>query len=197
MTKNVPKKRSLRNFGLRNFVCPLQTRRQVSTGTSAIVRGTAVFDRLYAYEECFSAVHFLTSTIKSDHRAIVAVSWGVVRSSAKTRMRIEVMRRSPDQHATLLRAFSHADLSGLTGITEPQEAWDHFYAECHKRLREFYPKRKVTMTSADPPYFTPGLKLLLRRKNRLMRAGRLDEASTYQSGLRPTTYDSMQKSQES
>src|SRR6218665_1854884 len=33
------------------------------------------------------------------------------------------------------------------------------------------------MTSADPSYFTSGLKLLLRRTNRLMRAGRLDEAS--------------------
>src|SRR6218665_3317249 len=87
------------------------------------------------------------------------------------------MRRSPDQHAALLRALSDANLSGLAGITEPQAAWDHIYAECHKRLREFYPKRKVTMTSADPPYFTPGLKLLLHRKNRLMRAGRLDEAS--------------------
>jgi len=140
-------------------------------------RGTAVLDRLYASEECFSAVRVLTSAVKSDHRAIVAVSSGVVRSRAKTRVRVEVMRRSPDQHAALLRALSDADLSGLTGITEPQAAWDHFYAECHKRLREFYPKRKVTMTSADPPYFTPSLKLLLRRKNRLMRAGRLDEAS--------------------
>ena len=80
------------------------------------------------------------------------------------------MRRSPDQHATL----SDADQSGLTGITEPQAAWDDLYEECHKRLREFY---QVTMTSADPSCFTSGLKLLLRTKNRLMRAGRIDEAS--------------------
>src|SRR6218665_1019733 len=140
-------------------------------------RGTAVLDRLYASEECFSAVCVLTSAVKSDHRAIVAVSSGVVRSRAKTRVRVEVMRRSPDQHAALLRALSDADLSGLTGITEPQAAWDHFYAEFHKRLREFYPKRKVTMTNADPPYFTPGLKRLLRRENHLMRAGHVDEAS--------------------
>src|SRR6218665_1640661 len=140
-------------------------------------RGTAVLDRLYASEECFSAVRVLTYAVKSDHRAIVAVSSGVVRSRAKTRVRVEVVRRSPDQHAALLRALSVADLSGLTGITEPQAAWDPFYAECHRRLLEFYPKRKVTMTNADPPYFTSGLKLLLRRKNRLMRAGHVDEAS--------------------
>src|SRR6218665_2976754 len=140
-------------------------------------RGNAVLDRLYASKECFAAVRALTSAVKSDHRTIVAVSSGVFRSRAKTRVRVEVMRRSPDQRAALLRALSDADLSVLSGITELQAAWDHFYAECHKRLREFYPKRKVIMTSADPLYFSPSLKLLLRRKNRLMRAGRLDEAS--------------------
>src|SRR6218665_2174249 len=62
-------------------------------------RGSAVLDRHYASEECFSAVRVLTSAVKSDHRAIVAFSSCVVRSRAKTRVRVEVMRRSPDQHA--------------------------------------------------------------------------------------------------
>src|SRR6218665_2385479 len=85
-------------------------------------RGTAVLDRLYASEECFSAVRVLTSAVKSGHRAIVAVSSGMVRNRAKKRLRVEVMRRSPDQHAALLKALSVADLSGLTGFTEPQAA---------------------------------------------------------------------------
>src|SRR6218665_2918362 len=55
-------------------------------------RGTAVLDRLYASEECFSAVRVLTSAVKSDHRTIVAVSSGVVRSRAKTRVRVEDSR---------------------------------------------------------------------------------------------------------
>ena len=124
----------------------------------------------------------MTSAVKIDHRAIVAISLGVVRSRAKslgpkTQVRVEVMRRSTGQHAALLRALSDADLSGLTVITEPQAAWDKFYAKCHRCLREFYPKRKITVTSTDPPHFTPGFRFLLRRKNRLMRAGHLDEAS--------------------
>jgi hypothetical protein len=43
-------------------------------------------------------------------------------------------------------------------------------------LDEFYPERTITMTSRDPSYVTPEIKAKLRRKNRLMRAGRVEEA---------------------
>jgi len=46
-----------------------------------------------------------------------------------------------------------------------------------KLLDRFYPERQVTVTEADPRYITPAVKAMLRRKNRLMRAGRTDEAS--------------------
>ena len=32
------------------------------------------------------------------------------------------------------------------------------------------------MTSSDPPFLTPETKYMLRRKNKLMRAGRVEEA---------------------
>ena len=41
-------------------------------------------------------------------------------------------------------------------------------------LDKFYPELETTLTSSDPPYVTPTVKALLRRKNRLMRAGRRD-----------------------
>ena len=43
-------------------------------------------------------------------------------------------------------------------------------------LNQFYPEREITVTSTDPHYVTPAVKAMLRRKNRLMRAGRTDEA---------------------
>src|SRR6218665_4037755 len=42
---------------------------------------------------------------------------------------------------------------------------------------QYYPLRTITLTSRDPPYMTPDTKFLLRGKNRLMRQGRLEEAS--------------------
>ena len=43
-------------------------------------------------------------------------------------------------------------------------------------LDRFYPEREITTTSKDPRFVTPTIKAMLRRKNRLMRAGRTEEA---------------------
>ena len=43
-------------------------------------------------------------------------------------------------------------------------------------MEEFYPERTVTVTFRDLSYVTAGIKAKLRRKNRLMRAGRMEEA---------------------
>jgi len=51
-----------------------------------------------------------------------------------------------------------------------------FYSIAHSLLDHFYPEHTVTMTSRDPAYVTPRMKAMLRRKNRLMRAGRVEEA---------------------
>ena len=40
----------------------------------------------------------------------------------------------------------------------------------------FYPVKRITVTSRDPEFITPQIKAMLRRKNRLMRAGREEEA---------------------
>jgi len=41
----------------------------------------------------------------------------------------------------------------------------------------FYPLRSITVTSRDPNCITAAIKAKLRRKNRLMRAGRIEEAN--------------------
>jgi len=43
-------------------------------------------------------------------------------------------------------------------------------------LNRFYPLRTITVTSRDLRYITPEIKAKLRRKNKLMRAGRVEEA---------------------
>ena len=42
----------------------------------------------------------------------------------------------------------------------------------------------ITVTSSDPPYVTPAVKALLRRKNRLMRTGRTEEACAIAARIR-------------
>jgi len=43
-------------------------------------------------------------------------------------------------------------------------------------LDRFYPERTITVRSRDPDYVTPYINAQLRKKNRLMRAGRVEEA---------------------
>ena len=43
-------------------------------------------------------------------------------------------------------------------------------------LTKYYLERTITTTSRDPEYITPDIKAKLRRKNRFMRAGRIEEA---------------------
>ena len=55
-----------------------------------------------------------------------------------------------------------------------------FYIIAHQLLDQFYPEHTVTVTNKadhDPPYITGHIKAMLRRKNRLMRKGRVEEAS--------------------
>ena len=44
-------------------------------------------------------------------------------------------------------------------------------------LHRFYPETTITITSRDPDFVTPDIKAKLRRKNKLMRSGRIEEAA--------------------
>ena len=57
-----------------------------------------------------------------------------------------------------------------------QSEFDQFYATALGLLNKYYPERTITITSRDPEYITPDTKAKLRRKNKLMRAGRIKEA---------------------
>ena len=65
----------------------------------------------------------------------------------------------------------------VNGDGDTQEEFDKLYAVLLELLNTYYPERTVTITSADPPYVTPGVKHMLRRKNHLMRSNRVEEAA--------------------
>lgn len=140
-------------------------------------RGENVLDRLFVSEPSYTTVKIVASAIKTDHKAIIATTYGTVYTRNKRSRQASYRRRSPDQHATLLRSLQEVDLSHILNITNPQKAWDAFYLEALGKLDLIYPIRVATMTSADPRFLTAEAKHLLRKKNRLMRSGRLEEAS--------------------
>lgn len=87
------------------------------------------------------------------------------------------MPPNPSQHARLLQDQCNFDDSILTSIEDPQEAWDAFYLVTQGWFDNYYPLRTITIISRQPSFMTPEIKYLLRRKSRLVRRGRLEEAS--------------------
>ena len=52
------------------------------------------------------------------------------------------------------------------------------YETLHSLLDTFFHLRAITLSYSDPSYITPEIKFLLRKKNKLMKANRLDEANS-------------------
>ena len=82
------------------------------------------------------------------------------------------------RHSTLQCA---ADLDfGLARVDvgcDAQSQFDQFYTVACQLLDAFYPECSITVTSRDPSYMTGYVKAMLRKNNRLLRKGRVEEAS--------------------
>src|SRR6218665_997760 len=117
----------------------------------------------------------MTSSDRSNHRAILATSETGVLDRTKTSYQKTFSRRTPGQHAILLQQLALFDSDAME-VTEPEAACNVFYSTLTGWLDQFYPSRTATMTFRDPPFITPELKHLLRRRNSLRRRNRDGEA---------------------
>src|SRR6218665_583366 len=139
-------------------------------------RGANILDMLMVSEPGSYLVKVVASPIRSDHRAIVATTKGGIRDLSKCSTRRELRRKTPNQHAQLLAKLNGLATDHLCDETDPQAAWDRIYADMQYWLNEYYPIRSVTITNREPEFVTPGIKYLLRRKNKLMRKNKIEEA---------------------
>jgi len=117
----------------------------------------------------------VTSTGKTDHKAVIAYTGSPLKTANKSRTQLTFRRRSPNQHALFLSHLSSLDITFDTS-NPVQTNFDQFYMMLLSLLDRFYPQRKITITSTDPYFITPTVKSQLRRKNKLLRAGRVEEA---------------------
>jgi len=139
-------------------------------------QGIKRLDMLMSMPPQRHTIKVVEPTARSNHRAIIAstrVQCARVKLSEK-----RIFRRStPSQvlhiYAALLNHLRNYDSSALTSTADPERAWELFYDTINGWLNLFYPFHQVTITSKDPAYITPVVKYLLRRKNHLMRSGRM------------------------
>jgi len=157
------------------------------TGLTQVVRqptrGANLLDRVFVSNpHLYTVVRVVTSVVKSDHKAVVAMANRTVAPISKTRQKRTFRLKTPSMNATFLRHLVTIDLGTrpdpdkLAQTPDPQAIFDSFYTLALGMLDEFYPERTITVTSRDPNYVTPEIKAKLRKKNRFMRAGRVEEA---------------------
>ena len=154
-------------------------------------------DRVYTSEPMYRNISVIVPTVKTDHKAIYAsaIDYDTHRPP-KNKAKLKCRLHRPAQHAAYLAAFSKTrqeedtnsdfvfDVDG--GATPPslQESFDRFYLQMQRLLDRFYPIRNITVTDRDPPYITPEIKLLLRKKNGLMRKGKIEAADAISLKIR-------------
>ena len=153
------------------------------TGLTQIVnqptRGANILDHVYvSIPQMYNEVRVLTSVVKSDYKAIVVCADDNPCACPTLSTRRTYRSITPNQHASFLKYASTTTLFNTSSDTESgtQTQFDKFYCTSLSLLNQFYPEKTVTVRSRDPAYMTPDIKTKLRKKNQLIRAGRLDEA---------------------
>ena len=157
------------------------------TGFSQIIlqptRGTHLLDRIFVSDSIYTVVRVISSLVKSDHKAIVAYADRNCGAPAKTRVKRTYRRVTPTHHALFLQHVSTLDI-GVDKHSDTQTMVDEFYRTARELLDRFYPERTITddddddddVSSRDPDFVTASIKARLRRRNKLMRVGRIEEA---------------------
>ena len=155
----------------------------IRTGLSSIVmqptRGNSRLDRVYVSGAQYRDVRVVRSAVKSDHMAIVAFSGNSGSAVVKKSRRVCKFRKHTSaQHAHFLASVSApVHIVNLDRQDDPQGEFDHLYTQLRQLLDAYYPEQSVTITTSDPPFVTPVVKRMLRKKNALMRSGKVEKAA--------------------
>ena len=82
------------------------------------------------------------------------------------------------QHARFVASVSApVHIVNLDRHDDSQGEFDRLYTQLRQLLDAYYPERSVTITTSDPPFVTPVVKRMLRKKNALMRSGKVEKAA--------------------
>ena len=114
-------------------------------------RGANILDRLFVSSPAvYTTLRVVASTVRSDHRAIVAYSTPPPNCTAKTITTKSYRHITPTQHAMFLQYVSTAVYPPVNPSHSAQPAFDQFYDTALRILDYFYPIRTISVTSRDP-----------------------------------------------
>ena len=144
-------------------------------------RGHSALDRIYVSQGNFEHIKITTSAINSDHLAVIAHNGPIKVAQNKQRKVITYRPRKPKQIANYLEKLSECQFN-CSHYQDVETSFSAFYDNLLRLLNECFPLRQITISNNDPPFITPLIKNLLRKKNKLLHKGnkaRAEEIGTH------------------
>ena len=132
----------------------LVSRTALSSIVTRPTRGANILDRIYVNDLSYATVRVVTSTVRSDHKALIAYTGQPSQPLNKTKQRLVFRRCSPAQHAMFLEHVSQLNIE-LDRDTAVQTNFDIMYSLMYDLFDQFDPERAITVTSSDQHTTSP------------------------------------------
>ena len=132
-------------------------------------------DKIFTSEPIYLSSFSITSSVKTRHKAVIATMRQTVKQEKQFKASM-LRRRTPTQHAALLRSLKDYSWIDVLRESDADVAFNKFYEINYLFLNKFYPFKSVVLSDRDPDFITPEIKLMLRDKNKLMMKGKIAAA---------------------
>ena len=139
---------------------------------SEATRGDRILDKYLCDSDIFQYISTLPLTIDTDHRGVLVKVVGPSRKKRKIFFRDQ--RVQYRQYCNMF--LDRMDLSYILDMRNTNDAASALQEELTSVFDHCCPLRAVTLRETEPPFITPVIKLLLKKKNRLVRRNRNSEA---------------------
>jgi len=140
-------------------------------------RGQHVLDLLITNRPDIITCKVTKSCLITDHSALIVNAALPVATHHKIRNVVTIPDIRQHHLITLATAISEQDWSCVTAENDVNVAYSTF-VDCIKSLvATCIPMKQITVTSNTPSYITPLVRSLLRRRNKLMRRGKVSYAT--------------------
>ena len=149
-------------------------------------RGSSVLDMFLTNRPDTVNVTVAKTAVKTDHRALLvnvaaissSVHDGISFSSQTSKRRVSFYDIREQNIVSLFKAVSECDWSSVFKETDIDIAYQSFLDKVKCYIDQCIPCHFVTVSNSTPPYVTPLVKCLLRKRNKLMRKGLKMKADT-------------------
>ena len=154
---------------------------ETNTGLISLVkqptRGNNNLDNILISMCTDFSLNVFKSAVKSDHSAIVMCHSSLNVFKKKLKKCIEYRVKSPKNCALFLNNLQCVNFEPVFSSNDTQTICDNLYIILQNLLNICFPLKTCTVSDCDPQFITGETKMLLRKRNSLMRKNKIEEAT--------------------